>query len=43
MEESKKDGPDGMWPDFVVTDTVGFKGSYPQLVHSLRLDARGGA
>jgi GTPase len=35
VEGSKKDGPDGMWPDFVVTDTVGFIRKLPtQLVHS---------
>src|SRR5688572_23801930 len=32
---SRKNGPDGMWPDFVVTDTVGFIRKLPtQLVHS---------
>src|SRR5918995_2913341 len=31
----RKSGPDGMWPDFVVTDTVGFIRKLPtQLVHS---------
>jgi len=35
VEGSKKVGPDGMWPDFVVTDTVGFIRKLPtQLVHS---------
>jgi GTPase len=35
VEGSRKDGPDGMWPDFVVTDTVGFIRKLPtQLVHS---------
>ena len=35
VEGSKKGGPDGMWPDFVVTDTVGFIRKLPtQLVHS---------
>jgi GTP-binding protein HflX len=34
-EGSRKDGHDGMWPDFVVTDTVGFIRKLPtQLVHS---------
>jgi GTPase len=35
VEGSRKNGPDGMWPDFVVTDTVGFIRKLPtQLVHS---------
>jgi GTPase len=35
VEGSRKDGHDGMWPDFVVTDTVGFIRKLPtQLVHS---------
>jgi GTPase len=35
VEGSRKVGPDGMWPDFVVTDTVGFIRKLPtQLVHS---------
>jgi len=35
VEGSTKNGPDGMWPDFVVTDTVGFIRKLPtQLVHS---------
>jgi GTP-binding protein HflX len=35
VEGSRKYGPDGMWPDFVVTDTVGFIRKLPtQLVHS---------
>jgi GTPase len=35
VEGSRKNGPDGMWPDFVVTDTVGFISKLPtQLVHS---------
>jgi GTP-binding protein HflX len=35
VEGSRKNGHDGMWPDFVVTDTVGFIRKLPtQLVHS---------
>ena len=35
VEGNRKNGPDGMWPDFVVTDTVGFIRKLPtQLVHS---------
>jgi GTPase len=35
VEGSRKNGTDGMWPDFVVTDTVGFIRKLPtQLVHS---------
>src|SRR5919107_2564648 len=35
VEGSRKVGPDGMWPDFVVTYTVGFVRKLPtQLVHS---------
>src|ERR671911_174696 len=35
VEGSRKNGSDGMWPDFVVTDTVGFIRKLPtQLVHS---------
>ncbi|CAN5766474.1 GTPase HflX [soil metagenome] len=35
VEGGRKNGPDGMWPDFVVTDTVGFIRKLPtQLVHS---------
>jgi GTPase len=35
VEGARKNGPDGMWPDFVVTDTVGFIRKLPtQLVHS---------
>jgi len=35
VEGNRKDGHDGMWPDFVVTDTVGFIRKLPtQLVHS---------
>src|SRR5918995_783476 len=35
VEGSRKNGADGMWPDFVVTDTVGFIRKLPtQLVHS---------
>src|ERR671914_791444 len=35
VEGSRKNGPDGMWPDLVVTDTVGFIRKLPtQLVHS---------
>src|SRR5918998_6185588 len=35
VEGGRKDGPDGMWPDFVVTDTVGFIRKLPtQLVYS---------
>src|SRR5918993_1124404 len=35
VEGGRKDGHDGMWPDFVVTDTVGFIRKLPtQLVHS---------
>jgi GTP-binding protein HflX len=35
VEGSRKNGPDGRWPDFVVTDTVGFIRKLPtQLVHS---------
>jgi GTPase len=35
VEGSRKNGPDGMWPDFVITDTVGFIRKLPtQLVHS---------
>jgi GTP-binding protein HflX len=35
VEGGRKHGPDGMWPDFVVTDTVGFIRKLPtQLVHS---------
>src|SRR5919107_415835 len=35
VEGSRKVGPDGMWPDFVVTDTVGFiRKLTTQLVHS---------
>jgi GTP-binding protein HflX len=35
VQGSRKNGPDGMWPDFVVTDTVGFIRKLPtQLVHS---------
>jgi GTPase len=35
VEGSRKNGPDGMWPHFVVTDTVGFIRKLPtQLVHS---------
>ena len=35
VEGGRKNGPDGMWPDFVVTDTVGFIRKLPtQLVYS---------
>src|ERR687898_1225428 len=35
VEGMRKNGADGMWPDFVVTDTVGFIRKLPtQLVHS---------
>ena len=35
VEGNRKNGPGGMWPDFVVTDTVGFIRKLPtQLVHS---------
>jgi GTPase len=35
VEGSRKNGPGSMWPDFVVTDTVGFIRKLPtQLVHS---------
>src|SRR5829696_5441122 len=35
VEGNRKNGPDGMWPDFVVTDTVGIIRKLPtQLVHS---------
>jgi GTP-binding protein HflX len=35
VEGGRKNGRDGMWPDFVVTDTVGFIRKLPtQLVHS---------
>src|ERR671911_207991 len=46
VEGSRKNGPDGMWPDFVVTDTVGFIRKLPtQLVHSFAstLEATGDA
>src|SRR5919112_554742 len=35
VEGSRKNGLDGVWPDFVITDTVGFIRKLPtQLVHS---------